>query len=47
VLAELQAAGIRTIDGSGRPGSRRAQIGFIHPSMSGGILIHFVERIEL
>jgi catechol 2,3-dioxygenase-like lactoylglutathione lyase family enzyme len=47
VLAQLQAAGLRTIDDIGRPGSRRAQIGFIHPSASGGILIHFVERVPL
>lgn len=47
VLGELRAAGIRTIDDTGRPGSRRAQIGFIHPSASGGILIHFVERVPL
>jgi len=47
VLAQLQAAGFRTIDNSGRPGSRRARIGFIQPSVSGGILIHFVERVPL
>jgi methylmalonyl-CoA/ethylmalonyl-CoA epimerase len=47
VLEQLRAADIRTIDDSGRPGSRRAQIGFIHPSASGGILIHFVERTPL
>jgi methylmalonyl-CoA/ethylmalonyl-CoA epimerase len=46
-LAKLQAAGVRTIDNTGRPGSRRAQIGFIHPSATGGILIHFVQREPL
>jgi methylmalonyl-CoA/ethylmalonyl-CoA epimerase len=46
-LAKLQEAGVRTIDNVGRPGSRRAQIGFIHPSATGGILIHFVEREPL
>lgn len=47
ILAELKEAGVRTIDDSGRPGSRLAQIGFIHPSATGGILIHFVERVPL
>ncbi len=47
ILAKLKEAGIRTIDDVGRPGSRRAQIGFIHPSATGGILIHFVERTPL
>lgn len=46
-LAQLQGAGVQTIDNVGRPGSRRAQIGFIHPVASGGILIHLVERIPL
>ena len=43
-LQTLIDAGIRTIDAVGRPGSRRAHIGFIHPSASGGVLMHFVER---
>ncbi len=43
-LARLHAAGFRIIDNQGRPGSRRAQIGFIHPSAVGGVLIHFVQR---
>jgi hypothetical protein len=29
---------------AGRPGSRRALIGFIHPSALGGVLVHFVQR---
>ena len=29
---------------SGRPGSRRGRIGFIHPKAAGGVLLHFVER---
>ena len=32
------------IDRKGRPGSRRAKIGFCHPDAMGGILIHAVER---
>ncbi len=46
-LAKLKAAGHRTIDTVGRPGSRRSQIGFMHPSMIGGVLMHFVEREEI
>ena len=47
VLARLHERGHRMIDRKGRPGSRRARIGFIHPSAVGGVLIHFVERKEL
>ena len=43
-LADLHAAGHRVIDMAGRPGSRRALIGFIHPSALGGVLVHFVQR---
>ena len=43
-LATLDSAGIRVIDRVGRPGSRRARIGFVHPSALGGVLLHFVER---
>ncbi len=43
-LAGLHAAGHRVIDAAGRPGSRRALIGFIHPSALGGVLVHFVQR---
>ena len=46
-LARLGGAGHLTIDRVGRPGSRRARIGFIHPSALGGLLLHFVERDEL
>ena len=44
VLAALDRAGLRMIDLVGRPGSRRARIGFVHPSALGGVLLHFVER---
>lgn len=43
-LARLAKAGVRLIDRVGRPGSRRARIGFVHPTSLGGILIHLVER---
>ena len=46
-LARLAAAGHRVIDRVGRPGSRRARIGFVHPASLGGLLLHFVERDEL
>ncbi|MFN4090522.1 MAG: VOC family protein [Alphaproteobacteria bacterium] len=43
-LATLARAGQPLIDRIGRPGSRRARIGFIHPDALGGLLVHFVER---
>lgn len=43
-LARLSEAGVKVIDRKGRPGSRRARIGFVHPDAMGGVLIHFVER---
>ena len=43
-LAALRQAGIALIDGVGRPGSRRARIGFLHPSGAGSILFHLVQR---
>lgn len=43
-LAHLRAAGVPLIDREGRPGSRRARIGFCHPEAMGGVLIHAVER---
>ena len=46
-LARLAGAGHRMIDSVGRPGSRRARIGFIHPASLGGLLLHFVERDDL
>lgn len=44
VLADLGRDGFATIDRAGRPGSRRALIGFVQPKSLGGILIHFVQR---
>ena len=46
-LARLGESGYRLIDTVGRPGSRRARIGFLHPSALGGVLVHFVERQEI
>ena len=46
-LARLAEAGHRMIDHVGRPGSRRARIGFAHPASLGGLLLHFVERDDL
>jgi catechol 2,3-dioxygenase-like lactoylglutathione lyase family enzyme len=46
-LGRLHRAGHRMIDLQGRPGSRRAQIGFIHPASLGGVLGHFVQREEI
>lgn len=44
-LAHLHEAGLPLIDRKGRPGSRRARIGFCHPDAMGGVLIHAVERV--
>ena len=46
-LSRLESAGHTLIDTRGRPGSRLAQIGFIHPASLGGLLIHLVEREEI
>ena len=46
-LQRMQDCGHQMIDIVGRRGSRRAHIGFIHPSSTGGILFHFVDRPEL
>jgi catechol 2,3-dioxygenase-like lactoylglutathione lyase family enzyme len=46
-LAALERAGARMIDRIGRPGSRRARIGFVHPSSFGGVLFHLVQRDQV
>ncbi len=43
-LARLGRAGYALIDTVGRPGSRRALIGFIHPKSLFGVLVHLVQR---
>ncbi len=45
-LAALQQAGHQLIDTIGRSGSRRAQIGFVHPRSLAGLLVHVVQRDE-
>ena len=47
LLASLRASEYAMIDTVGRPGSRTAQIGFIHPASLGGWLVHLVQREEL
>ncbi len=44
LLGSMDAAGLPMIDPRGRPGSRRALIGFLHPRALGGVLIHVVQR---
>ncbi|MBI4610645.1 MAG: VOC family protein [Candidatus Rokubacteria bacterium] len=46
-LAALARAGHALIDRVGRPGSRRALIGFIHPKSLYGVLVHLVQRDAL
>jgi catechol 2,3-dioxygenase-like lactoylglutathione lyase family enzyme len=46
-LASLERAGYKLIDQVGRPGSRRALIGFIHPKSLCGVLMHLVQRDEI
>ncbi len=43
-LAAFSHQGLSMIDIRGRPGSRRARIGFIHPRSLSGVLVHLVER---
>lgn len=43
-LTSLAHAGPPVIDRVGRPGSRRARIGFLHPKGLYGVLMHLVER---
>jgi len=43
-LSEMVQAGLPMIDVKGRPGSRRALIGFPHPKALGGVLMHLVQR---
>jgi len=43
-LSAFSQQGLSVIDTRGRPGSRRARIGFVHPRSLGGLLVHLVER---
>ena len=47
LLGNLGQAGHVLIDKVGRPGSRQAKIGFIHPASLGGWLVHLVQREEV
>ena len=47
LLSGMAAAGLPMIDTKGRPGSRRALIGFPHPRALGGVLMHAVQREEV
>ena len=47
LLARADALGVPLIDRCGRPGSRRALIGFFSPEAFGGVLFHLVQRTEL
>jgi catechol 2,3-dioxygenase-like lactoylglutathione lyase family enzyme len=46
LLGGMAAAGLPMIDVKGRPGSRRALIGFPHPRALGGVLMHVVQRAD-
>lgn len=46
-LASLARARHLLIDTVGRPGSRRALIGFLHPKSLNGVLMHLVQRESL
>lgn len=41
-LAELAVQGVPLIDREPRPGARRHQVAFIHPSATGGVLVELV-----
>lgn len=43
-LSSMGQAGLPMLDQRGRPGSRRALIGFPHPKAMGGVLMHLVQR---
>ncbi len=42
-LAELKSAGVRLIDEQPRPGAHGAQIAFLHPKSSAGVLTELCE----
>ncbi|NLJ33098.1 MAG: methylmalonyl-CoA epimerase [Firmicutes bacterium] len=45
-LAQAQAAGIRLIDESPRPGAGGARIAFLHPKSSNRVLLELCERTD-
>lgn len=42
-LAQVERAGGRLIDRTGRPGARGRRVGFAHPAAFDGVLVEFVE----
>ena len=42
-LARLEAAGVRLIDRTARPGAGGHRVAFIHPKSTGGVLVELVE----
>lgn len=43
-LAELDGKGVRLIDKTPRPGARGHEVGFLHPSACGGVLVELVSH---
>jgi methylmalonyl-CoA/ethylmalonyl-CoA epimerase len=43
-LAELRACGVRLIDQQPRTGAGGAQVAFVHPSSTGGVLIELTQK---
>ncbi|MCB5270154.1 MAG: methylmalonyl-CoA epimerase, partial [Candidatus Cloacimonetes bacterium] len=43
-LKETEADGIRLIDKEPRPGAHGADIAFLHPKSTGGVLIEFCKE---
>ncbi len=43
-LAELKEKGVRLIDETPRPGAGGAQIAFLHPKATGGVLVELCQR---
>lgn len=43
-IEACEAAGLRMIDEAPRPGSRGAQIAFVHPKSVGGVLVELVQE---
>jgi methylmalonyl-CoA epimerase len=43
-LAELKEKEIRLIDQTSRPGAGSAQIAFLHPKATGGVLLELCQR---
>jgi methylmalonyl-CoA/ethylmalonyl-CoA epimerase len=46
-LADMRTKGIELIDERPRPGARHAQVAFLHPKSTKGVLIEFVEPAPL